>query len=140
MHEGTLAATIVQGALEALEREGLASARSLTVLIGRLHSVVPGLLQDAYRILKKEQPALARSRLVIEAAPVRIACRACGREAVIERPEFACPACGSTAIDVVGGREMHLKEIVGIKREKKNEVRRSRFDVRCSRKGKTKKK
>jgi hydrogenase nickel incorporation protein HypA/HybF len=116
MHEGAIAAAIVQGALETLEREGLASARSLTVIIGRLHSVVPDVLQDAYRILKQEQPALARSKLVIEILPVRITCRACGRETEIERPEFACPACGSTQIDVSGGREMHLKEILGVRR------------------------
>lgn len=117
MHEGAIAAAIVQGALEALEREGLAAARSVTVLIGRLHSVVPGVLQDHYRLLRKEQPALARSRLVIEIAPVRIACRACLREAEIERPEFACSSCGSTRIDVIGGREMHLKEILGVGRK-----------------------
>jgi DNA-directed RNA polymerase subunit RPC12/RpoP len=46
---------------------------------------------------------------------VRIACRACLRETEIERPEFACPACGSARIDVVGGREMHLKEILGVR-------------------------
>ena len=115
MHEGAIAAAIVQGALEALEREGLSSARSLTVLIGRLHSVVPDVLQDHYRLLKREQPPLRRSRLLIEIAPVRIACRACLREAAIERAEFACPACGSTQIDVIGGREMHLKEIIGVR-------------------------
>ncbi|MBN2346091.1 MAG: hydrogenase maturation nickel metallochaperone HypA [Candidatus Aminicenantes bacterium] len=113
MHEGAIAAAIVQGALEALEREKVAAARTVTVLIGRLHSVVPDLLQEHFRLLKKDCPALRRSRLVIETVPVRIACRACGKETEIARPEFACPGCGSTAIDVVGGREMHLKEIIG---------------------------
>ena len=115
MHEGAIAAAIVQGALEVLEREKISSARTVTVLIGRLHSVVPDVLQDHYKILKKERPALARSKLVIEITPVKIACRACGKESVIERPEFACPACGSTGIDIVGGREMHLKEILGVR-------------------------
>lgn len=113
MHEGSIAAAIVQGALETLAKERLSSARSLTVLIGRLHSVVPGVLQDHYTLLKKEHPALRRSRLAIEIAAVRVACRDCGHEAEIGTPEFACARCGSTRIDVVGGREMHLKEIVG---------------------------
>jgi hydrogenase nickel incorporation protein HypA/HybF len=125
MHEGAIAAAIVQGALEVLEREKVSSARSVAVLIGRLHSVVPEALQDHYRLLKKEHPRLARSRLVIEIVPVRIACRACRTESEITRPEFACPACGSTAIEVTGGREMHLKEVIGI---------RSAVDGRRSRK------
>ena len=44
---------------------------------------------------------------------MRITCRACGKETVIEQPAFACSACGSTDIEITGGREMHLKEITG---------------------------
>jgi hydrogenase nickel incorporation protein HypA/HybF len=116
MHEGAVAASIIQGALEVLEKEGLASGKAVTVLIGRLHHVIPEVLQDHYRLLKKEYPALIRSRLLIEIVPVRIACRACGRETLIERPEFACPACSSTDIEITGGREMHLKDVTGVRR------------------------
>jgi hydrogenase nickel incorporation protein HypA/HybF len=113
MHEGAIAASIIQGTLEILEKERISSVRRVTVLIGRLHQVIPQVLQNHYRLLKKEYPPLSASRLVIETAPVRITCRACGRGAAIERPEFACAACGSTAIDVTGGKEMHLKEVSG---------------------------
>ncbi|MDD8012997.1 MAG: hydrogenase maturation nickel metallochaperone HypA [Acidobacteriota bacterium] len=113
MHEGAIAAAIIQGALEALEKEKVTAAKTVTVLIGRLHHVVPDVLQNHYRLLKKEYPALRRSRLVIEIAPVAITCRACGKETEIVKPEFACPGCGSTGIDITGGREMHLKEIIG---------------------------
>jgi len=89
MHEGAIAAAIVQSALEALAREKVPAAKTVTVLIGRLHHVVPDVLQSHYRLLKKEHPALSRSKLIIEVAPVRIACRACAREAEITRPEFA---------------------------------------------------
>jgi hydrogenase nickel incorporation protein HypA/HybF len=126
MHEGSIAAALVQSVLEVQEKERLGSVKAVTVCIGRLHHVVPELLQSAYRILKKEHPALVRSRLVIEVFPVRITCRACGRETEIEKPEFACSACGSTAIEVSGGREMHLKEITGTeaKVKSKNKTRK----------------
>jgi hydrogenase nickel incorporation protein HypA/HybF len=136
MHEGAIAAAIIQGALEALEREKIAAARAVTVLIGRMHHVVPDVLQDHYRLLKKEYPALSRSKLLIEIVPVRITCRACGKETEIVKPEFACPGCGSTSIDITGGREMHLKEVIGIKQTKKDEVRSSKCDVRRSGKSK----
>ena len=118
MHEGSIAAALVQNVLEVRGKEGFSSVKAVTICIGRLHHVVPDLLQSAYRILKKEQPALIRSRLAIEILPIRVSCRACGHETVIEKPEFACSACGSTAIDVTGGREMHLKEVVGVKKKK----------------------
>ncbi len=136
MHEGSIAAALVQSVLEVREQEGLGTVRLVTVCIGRLHHVVPELLQSAYRILKKEHPPLVRSRLAIEILPVRVTCRACGRETEIDKPEFACAACGSTAIDVTGGREMHLQEVVGLKRTGTDKVRRSTFDVRRSKKDK----
>jgi Zn finger protein HypA/HybF involved in hydrogenase expression len=113
MHEGAVAAAIIQGALEVLEKERIAAAKKVTVLIGRMHHVVPEVLQNHYPLLKKECPALSRSRLAIEIAPIRITCRACGKETRIERPEFACSLCASTNIEITGGREMHLKEVVG---------------------------
>jgi len=120
MHEGAIAAAIVQSALEALAKEKVPAAKTVTVLIGRMHSVVPDLLQEHYKLMKKEHSALRRSKLAIEIAPVRITCRACGKETEITRPEFACPDCGSTGIEVTGGREMHLKEILGTKAKVKS--------------------
>lgn len=123
MHEGAVAAAIIQGVIEVLEREKVAAAKTVTVLIGRLHHVVPDVLQNHYKILKKEYPALVRSRLVIEIAPIRVACRACGRETGIERPEFACSSCASTDIEITGGREMHLKEVIGAGRREERRKR-----------------
>jgi Zn finger protein HypA/HybF involved in hydrogenase expression len=113
MHEGAIAAAIIQGALEVLDKEKITAAKTVIVLIGRMHSVVPGVLQDHYKILKKECPALARSKLVIEIAPVAVTCRACGKRTVLEQAAFACASCNSTDIEITGGREMHLKEITG---------------------------
>ncbi len=124
MHEGAVAAAIIQGVIEVLEREKVVAAKTVTVLIGRLHHVVPDVLQNHYHILKKEYPALVRSKLVIEIAPIRVTCRACGRESGIERPEFACSSCASTDIEITGGREMHLKEVIGKGRRAKGAGKR----------------
>jgi len=120
MHEGAIAAAIIQSALELREREQFGPIKTVTVLIGRLHHVVPEVLQNHFQILKKEYPPLTKSKLIIETAPVSITCRACGKETIIEHPAFACSSCNSTDIEITGGREMHLKEIEG--RGQKNNV------------------
>ena len=117
MHEGAIATAIIQNALEVREREHFGQVKTVTVLIGRLHHVVPEVLRNHYQILKKEYPPLAKSKLIIETAPVRITCRACGKETLIEQPTFACSSCNSTDIEITGGREMHLKEIEGSKKK-----------------------
>ena len=115
MHEGAIADAIIQSALEVLEREHIRQVKTITVLIGRMHHVVPTVLQNHFQILKKEHLPLAKAKLTIEIAPVSITCHACGKETLIEHPAFACSACASTDIEITGGREMHLKEIEGSK-------------------------
>lgn len=115
MHEGAIAAAIIQNALEVREQEHIGQVKAITVLIGRLHHVVPTVLQNHFQILKKEYPPLAKAKLIIEIAPISITCHACGKETLIEHPTFACSVCNSTDIEITGGREMHLKEVIGVR-------------------------
>jgi hydrogenase nickel insertion protein HypA len=117
MHEGAIAVALIQNALEVLEKEKLASAKIVTVLIGRMHHVVPDVLQNHFQILKKEFPPLRKAKLIIEIASVAITCRACGKRTVLEQAAFACPGCSSTDIEITGGREMHLKDITGMRQK-----------------------
>ncbi len=115
MHEGAIAAALIQNILELPEREEFSALKTVTVLIGRMHQVIPSVLQNHFRILRKEYPPLAKTKLVIEIVPVAITCRACGQVTVLEQAAFACASCNSTSIEISGGREMHLKEIEGTK-------------------------
>lgn len=124
MHEGAIAAAIIQNALEVREQEHIGQVKAITVLIGRLHHVVPEVLQNHFQILKKEYPPLAKSKLIIEIAPVAVTCRVCGKVTVLEQAAFSCPACNSADIEITGGREMHLKDITGNKTKvKKKKVK-----------------
>ena len=120
MHEGAISAAIIQNALEVREREHFSQVKTVTVLIGRLHHVVPEVLQNHFQILKKEYPPLGKAKLIIEISPVRITCHTCDKETLIEHPTFACSSCNSTDIKITGGREMHLKEIEGTKTKVKS--------------------
>lgn len=115
MHEGAIAAALIQNILEVQEQEKFGSLKTVTVLIGRMHHVVPEVLQNHFKLLKKEFPPLAKAKLIIEIAPVAVTCRVCSQVTVLEQAAFACPACTSTDIEISGGREMHLKEVEGTK-------------------------
>ena len=60
MHEGAIAAALIQNILEVREKEKFSSVKTATVLIGRMHHVVPAVLQNHFRLLKKEYPPLAK--------------------------------------------------------------------------------
>ena len=122
MHEGAIAAALIQNILEVREQENFNTLKTVTVLIGRMHQVIPEVLQNHFKLLKKEYPPLLKAKLVIEIAPVAITCRGCNQVTVLEQAAFLCPGCGSTDIEITGGREMHLKEVIGVRR-KANGVR-----------------
>jgi len=116
MHEGSIAAAVIQEALAVMEREGISTARQVTVRIGRLHHVVADVLQNYYRQLKRDHASLRRSTLRIEFAAVRIRCRRCQQETELSKAAFYCPACGTAdgqAIEICGGQELDLVSITG---------------------------
>ncbi len=113
MHEGTIAAALIANALDIMARERMETATRLTVLVGKLHHIVPTVLRQHYNLLKAQQPAMSGSRLFIRRRDVRLRCRACGKRTTLKQPAFWCPACTSPDIETVGGLELHLVSIVG---------------------------
>jgi hydrogenase nickel incorporation protein HypA/HybF len=122
MHEGAIATALIQNILEVREQEKFATVKTATVLIGRMHHIVPEVLRNHFKLLKKEYPPLAKAKLIIEIAPVAITCHVCDKVTILEQAAFACPACASTDIEISGGREMHLKDITGVQKKKKTEL------------------
>jgi hydrogenase nickel incorporation protein HypA/HybF len=45
--------------------------------------------------------------------PIRIKCKDCGKENIIDEPILMCPNCGKTDIEIVSGREFYVESIEG---------------------------
>lgn len=135
MHELALAEAVVQAALDAATRRGIASLTRIVVQIGELQSIEHEVFAFALReVLPASEPRIARARIDLEGEPARFHCRACGREfglADTERPaegdaaeaihfipELAhafvqCPDCGSPDFAVTAGRGVVLRSLEG---------------------------
>jgi hydrogenase nickel incorporation protein HypA/HybF len=79
MHELSIALSIVDGALEELERRGLKRASAIYVRLGRLAGVDKDALQFSYNVASQET-LLAASRLEIEEIDAAIFCPVCRGE------------------------------------------------------------
>jgi hydrogenase nickel incorporation protein HypA/HybF len=110
VHELSIVASLFE-TLESLSREH--DARRITAVklrIGRLSGVVPELLESAFETYKKGTLAEG-ARLEIEVAPYDFRCRTCGGTAFRDEPGFACAACGSKDMELVGGMDLVLEKI-----------------------------
>jgi hydrogenase nickel incorporation protein HypA/HybF len=108
MHELSIAMSIIDAAVEELERHGGGKVVAVHLEIGALSGVVKEALQSAFE-LAREGSVLEQADLWIEDVPVVVFCRECQREQAVESPqEMRCPECGTFGSEVVRGHELEI--------------------------------
>jgi hydrogenase nickel incorporation protein HypA/HybF len=107
VHELSIAVALVDLAAEEAERRG-ARVVAAHVKVGVLSGVVKDALISAYE-MASEGTALEGTALVIDEVPSVIRCVVCQQERAT-RPHswFLCDVCGTTATELVHGRELEL--------------------------------
>lgn len=92
--------------------EEIKDARVMRVnlMVGKLSAVMPDSLRFCFEIAGKDTP-LAGAELVIEEIPVRIRCRACQFETMVDTPMFQCRECGGDSVEIISGRELDIRSI-----------------------------
>jgi hydrogenase nickel incorporation protein HypA/HybF len=108
MHELSIAVSIVDGALEELQRQGATQATAVHLRLGPLAGVDREALLFSYGVACQDT-ALADSRLIIEDVEVVILCPVCGAERPTHAfPVLTCSECGAFAERVVHGEELEI--------------------------------
>ena len=120
MHELSLAQALLDLAVKHAQGHPI---QALRVRVGALSGVVTDSLEFCFDFSSKGTLAEG-ARLIFEAVPVPLRCRACGAatstdrygdrpayEAVSLALEEGCPICGGKELDIVGGSDFQLVEI-----------------------------
>jgi hydrogenase nickel incorporation protein HypA/HybF len=110
MHE----LSICQALLDQVERiaaeNGANAVERILLRVGPLSGVEGSLLQHAYPLAAAGTIA-ENAELVIEAAPVRVACSDCGAETDAIPNRLLCGDCGSYKTRLVSGDELLLANL-----------------------------
>jgi len=108
MHELSIAMSVVEGALQELQRLGATRAKAIYLRVGRLSGVDREALLFSYDLARQET-SLEETQLVIEDVDVTIHCPQCQRERHVEIfPALKCPECGALADEMVHGQELEI--------------------------------
>jgi hydrogenase nickel incorporation protein HypA/HybF len=108
MHELSIAVSLVEVAVEQIERLSLGPVEAVHLRLGRLSGVVADALLFSFDVAT-EGTALADSRLVIQDVPVAVHCPRCDAERELESIQrLRCPVCGAPTPQVLRGREIQL--------------------------------
>jgi hydrogenase nickel incorporation protein HypA/HybF len=132
MHEWALAEAILNSAKQIAEKEKLKQVTEITIMVGELQQVEPGILRFALQQMKTD--LFKNTKFHILKAKSTLKCRVCGTtwqfdlkkldsataEAIHFVPEVAhsyikCPKCGSPDFEIASGRGVWLENIEGAK-------------------------
>lgn len=112
MHELSIAASMLDGVLQAAEQAGATRVEVVEVELGAMQLVVPEALQVAWEAIRTDTLADG-AVLKIEEVPVEAECRRCGRrfEPDIEC-SFCCVHCGQADVRITRGNDIVLRSVI----------------------------
>jgi hydrogenase nickel incorporation protein HypA/HybF len=116
MHELSICQALLDEVAQLAREREAQRVLSVTVRIGPLSGVEPGLLESAYPMASAGTLA-AGSKLIIERSALRVRCRECGTECEVESTRVLCTQCGHWRVQVLSGEELLL---VRVELEKEN--------------------
>lgn len=109
MHELGIAQEILNTALETGKREGASKIMSVHVKVGQHTTVDVADFRFCFDALKARTIA-AEAELVVETA-LPAACRVCKTSFFPTQDPSACPACGSSEVEIMSGREVYVDSV-----------------------------
>lgn len=108
MHELALMQSVLQTVELDAAQHHIERINKVKLVIGQLTMALPDSLVFAFDALKTGT-IFANASLVIEERPALCQCQSCQQEYKLDDYfQFICPACGSSDVQVQGGKELYI--------------------------------
>jgi hydrogenase nickel incorporation protein HypA/HybF len=107
VHELSLATGIVETVVKHADGRPVSSVQ---MRIGTMRQVVPESLEFYFGICSRDtvcQDAVLEQEILF----ARLRCKECEREWELEFPDFRCPSCSGTDVDILSGTEFEVESI-----------------------------
>jgi len=113
MHEGSIAASIIEETKKYALENKIDTVRKVFVKAGVMRAVVDDALKFFFDIMKKEEDIVKDAELLVEREEILCMCKKCNTEFRPEGLLFICPQCGSTDVEILEGDSILLMSIEG---------------------------
>jgi hydrogenase nickel incorporation protein HypA/HybF len=104
MHEMAIVQSIMDIIEQQAEMYNAKRVVRVSLEFGALTAVLPAAVSFAFEILSKDGIAEG-AQLDIKIVPIKVQCKECGNEQIMENYEPFCPVCSSPALNIVEGRD-----------------------------------
>ena len=110
MHELSVCQALLTAVAEIARQRGADVVDHITVEIGPLAGIEPGLLLNAFSIMRLGGMA-SGAELRIETIETRITCLTCGAQSTVPPNRLVCDGCGGFRTRVTAGDELRLRRV-----------------------------
>jgi hydrogenase nickel incorporation protein HypA/HybF len=90
---------------------GVSTVDTIVLQIGELSSIIPQYVRSVYPAAV-DGTSLQDTKLDIEILPGNALCKDCGKVFNVREHKAVCPACSGKNMELLGGREFFIKEII----------------------------
>ena len=110
MHEIKLTQGLVGLLDKALEDPQVKSVKKVHIKVGKLHYIVPEIMQSAFESTPKNDK-LKTAKLEIEVLPVILKCLECSKEHCLDEQQYNVECCENARGEIISGKEFILEGI-----------------------------
>lgn len=110
MHEVAIAEEIKNVVIQKLNENKGKKVKGIKLLIGEITSIVPEALKFAFNVVSKGTP-MENALIHIKVLKAKAFCRNCSKKFKVNDYYFICPACHSSDVEIIQGREMIIQTI-----------------------------
>ena len=110
MHEFGITESIIKIALDKAKEAQASEIIQINLVVGELSGFVPDCIQFYFDFLSKDTIA-EKATLRFEPAPAQFRCRSCSTVFYPKDSEWICPECHSQSVEIIGGRELYIKNM-----------------------------
>ncbi len=112
MHEYSVTKSLVDLCNQEADKNRLSLIAKINLKIGKFTGFSPDAIQFYFDYLKPNTKC-KDAVIAFQEIPIRVKCKNCGSESVIDEPLLMCPSCGKIDIEVLSGREFYVESIEG---------------------------
>lgn len=110
MHELAITQSILDIARKAAQEHNVTRVREIRIKLGEYSGVVPQCVQYYFDVISQGTVAQG-AELKMERLPILMRCHQCQWEGQIDKHHIQCPACGSTQLKLLQGREFYVESL-----------------------------
>ena len=110
MHELSITQSMLDIVLEQAERAGAGKVGVINLVIGELSGFVTEAMTFYFDFISKDTPAEG-ARLNFKPVSAQGRCHKCGQVFPLADPDWTCPKCGASDIEIIAGKELFVESI-----------------------------